>query len=195
MTASGRRLGFGAVVLALVMAGSAAAQENLDSGKTPAELYAQDCAICHKSPRGLAQTGGILGVQAFLREHYTASREAAAAIAAFLNAADKGAAQAGRPAKRTAKTKDKPSAGEAKPAADKGPEPKTEPKPSAAAKPDEAPAAASAKPDKPDKPEQADNPVEAKVDDAKPPAKKPRAVAKPDSTKPASTKPDDKKSD
>jgi len=156
---------------AIVVAGSAAAQENLDSGKTPAELYAQDCAICHKSPRGLARTGGILGVQAFLREHYTASREAAAAIAAYLEQADKGAAPAGRPAKRTAKTKDKPSAGEAKPAAEKGTESKAESKPSAAAKPDEAPAAASAKPDKP---EQADKPVEAK---------------------PATTKPDDKKSD
>ena len=170
MTAFDRRIGL-AAALAIVVAGSAAAQENLDSGKTPAELYAQDCAICHKSPRGLARTGGILGVQAFLREHYTASREAAAAIAAYLEQADKGAAPAGRPAKRTAKTKDKPSAGEAKPAAEKGTESKAESKPSAAAKPDEAPAAASAKPDKP---EQADKPVEAK---------------------PATTKPDDKKSD
>ena len=192
MTAFDRRIGLGAAALALVIAGSAAAQENLDSGKTPAELYAQDCAICHKSPRGLAQTGGILGVQAFLREHYTASREAAAAIAAYLEQADKGAPPAGRPAKRTAKTKDKPNPGDAKPAAAKGTEPKAEPKASEAPKPDEAPAAAGAKPDKPAeaKPVEA-KPVEAKADDAKPPAKKPRAVAKPDSAKPDA----DKKSD
>jgi hypothetical protein len=193
MTAFDRRIGLGAAALAMVIAASAAAQENLDSGKTPAELYAQDCAICHKSPRGLAQTGGILGVQAFLREHYTASREAAAAIAAYLEQADKGAPPAARPGKRAAKTKDKPNTGEAKPAAEKGTGPKVEPKASEAAKPDEA---AATKPDKPAeakpveaKPVEA-KPVEAKADDAKPAAKKPRAVAKP-----AAAKPDDKKSD
>jgi len=26
------------------------AQENLDFGKSPAQLYASDCAVCHKSP-------------------------------------------------------------------------------------------------------------------------------------------------
>jgi cell pole-organizing protein PopZ len=183
MTAFDRRISLGAAALALLMAGSAAAQENLDSGKTPAELYASDCAICHKSPRGLAQTGGILGVQAFLREHYTASREAAAAIAAYLEQADKGAGAPAHPVKRTAKPKDKSKTEDAKPA-DK----ETEPKATEAAKPGEVPAAASTKPDKP---EQSDKPVEAKADDAKPSARKPRAVAKPDSTKPDA----DKKSD
>jgi len=56
------------------------AQENFDLGKTPAELYAADCAVCHKSPQGLAKSG----TEAFLREHYTASREAAAAIVGYL---------------------------------------------------------------------------------------------------------------
>ena len=40
-------------VLALCFASSAGAQENLDQGKTGAQLYASDCAICHKSPQGL----------------------------------------------------------------------------------------------------------------------------------------------
>ncbi len=79
----GIRLAVGTLVLGL--AGSAGAQENLDYGKTPAQLYASDCAICHKSPQGLAaKGGGLLGLEGFLREHYTASRESAAAIAGYL---------------------------------------------------------------------------------------------------------------
>lgn len=62
----------------------AAAQENLDAGKSPAQIFASDCAICHKSPQGLAKGGGLLGVSRFLREHYTASRETAAVLGAYL---------------------------------------------------------------------------------------------------------------
>src|SRR5579862_6416824 len=66
------------------------AQDNFDAGKTPAQLYAADCAICHKTPQGLAKGGGVFGLAGFLREHYTASREAAAAIAAYVQAVDTG---------------------------------------------------------------------------------------------------------
>jgi hypothetical protein len=86
------------------------AQENLDSGKTPAQLFASDCAACHKSPQGLAAKGdGILGLENFLREHYTASRESAAAIANYLRAAGSGpaAAPSGRAGKRPPKGDDK----------------------------------------------------------------------------------------
>jgi hypothetical protein len=101
------------------------AQENLDSGKTPAQLFASDCAACHKSPQGLAAKGGGLGgLEGFLREHYTASRESAAIIAKYLEAAGSGPAAApGRAGKRPpkgddkakAKTDDKGKAGEKKP--------------------------------------------------------------------------------
>jgi len=77
------------MVLALFMAVPALAQENLDAGKSPAQLYAQDCAICHKTPHGLSKAGGRWSLQNFLREHYTASRESAAAIAAYLTAIDR----------------------------------------------------------------------------------------------------------
>ena len=54
----------------------AGAQENLDSGKTGAQMFATDCAICHKSAQGLNRSaGGLFGLADFLREHYTASRE------------------------------------------------------------------------------------------------------------------------
>ena len=89
MKALGRRGALGVVFLAFCIAAPAAAQENIDAGKTPAQLYAQDCAICHKTPHGLSKTGGVFGLQGFLREHYTASRELAAAIAAYLTAIDR----------------------------------------------------------------------------------------------------------
>ncbi|HET7850825.1 MAG TPA: hypothetical protein VFL51_17380 [Pseudolabrys sp.] len=76
------------------------AQENVEAGKTPAQLYASDCAICHKSPQGLSKAGGLFGLQSFLREHYTASRETAAVIAKYLKAIDKAAPPVAR--KRTA---------------------------------------------------------------------------------------------
>jgi hypothetical protein len=84
--------------LALVWAQTAGAQENLDHGKTPAQLFASDCAVCHKSPQGLAKSGG----EGFLRQHYTASRESAAALAKYLEAS--GAAPAA-PAKKGTTTK------------------------------------------------------------------------------------------
>lgn len=68
--------------------GSLSAQDNLDIGKTGAQLFASNCAICHKSPRGLSKTGGIFGVDSFLREHYTASRQSAAVISAYLQSVD-----------------------------------------------------------------------------------------------------------
>ena len=81
------------------------AQENLDFGKTPAQLFASDCAICHKSPQGLAaKGGGMLGIESFLRQHYTASRESAAAIANYLQAVGSGPAAAGRAGKRPPKS-------------------------------------------------------------------------------------------
>jgi hypothetical protein len=77
-------------ILAAFAIGPAWAQQNFDSGKTPAELYASDCAICHKTSRGMTKVGGIFGLTGFLREHYTASREAAAAIAAYVASVDSG---------------------------------------------------------------------------------------------------------
>ena len=81
------------------------AQENLDRGKTPAQLFASDCSICHKSPQGLARAGGPFGLDSFLRTHYTASRESAGAIANYLKSIDIG--PAGRATRRTAKGDDK----------------------------------------------------------------------------------------
>jgi len=103
-----------ALLATLGLAGPAGAQESLDRGKTPAQLFASDCAGCHKSPQGLAKSGGLFGLDGFLREHYTASRETATAIANYLKAMDTGPAAPGRSSKRSAKGDEKGGKSEAK---------------------------------------------------------------------------------
>jgi hypothetical protein len=88
---------------ALICAGPAVGQEKLGKGKTPAQLFASDCSPCHKSPQGLAKSGGLFGLDGFLREHYTTSRESAAAIANYLRSME----AAGRPTKRATKGDEK----------------------------------------------------------------------------------------
>jgi len=122
MTRLRRGIQLAAGILALGWAGSAWAQDNFDLGKSGAQLYASDCAICHKSPQGLARTGGLFGVESFLREHYTASRESAAVIATYLKEVDRAvppAAARGRTPKRTAKGEERGKPGEKKPEAGK----------------------------------------------------------------------------
>ena len=87
--------------LALCLASSAGAQENLERGKTAAQLYASNCAVCHKSPPSVSNTPGIFALESFLREHYTTSGESAAAIATYLKGLKPVASQRGRAAKRT----------------------------------------------------------------------------------------------
>src|SRR5579862_8850924 len=68
------------------------AQTNIDQGKSPAEIFSQDCATCHKSARGLANGRGSSGLASFLVEHYTASKDQAAALAAYVMGAGGGEA-------------------------------------------------------------------------------------------------------
>ncbi len=93
-------------LVAVILTGPAAGQESLDKGKTPAQLFASDCSPCHKSPQGLANSGGLFGLDGFLREHYTASRESAAAIASYLKSME-GPSGPGRATKRATKGDEK----------------------------------------------------------------------------------------
>jgi len=172
------------ILPALLSTGVAGAQENLDLGKSAAQLFASDCALCHKSPQGLARSGGILGLESFLREHYTASRESAKSIANYLKSMDSGPASPARMGKRGAKGDEKAKAGakkklEAKPGdkdAGKNPSdmgaPKSSdskpvdskpsdilaPEPKAVDSKPQAPAAGAPKPAENGKPETADKP-------------------------------------
>ena len=58
-----------------------AAAQNLDAGKTPAQIFSEGCAICHKSVRDFK--GGVSA--SFLREHYTTSSDMASTMAAYLS--------------------------------------------------------------------------------------------------------------
>src|SRR5262249_56889191 len=81
---------------------SAVARETLGRNKRPAQTFASDCAACHKSPQGLARSaGGLFGVEGILREHYTSSKESAAALANYLRSQDIG--PAGSRTRRAAK--------------------------------------------------------------------------------------------
>jgi mono/diheme cytochrome c family protein len=62
----------------------ASAQENLDRNRTPAQMYASDCAECHRNPKAVLKTVSPGSLPGYLREHYTASKESAAAIASYL---------------------------------------------------------------------------------------------------------------
>ena len=83
------------VFMALLPA-MAQAQTNIDQGKSPAEIFANDCATCHKSARGLANGRGSSGLASFLVEHYTASKDQAAALAAYVMGAGGGEAAPAR---------------------------------------------------------------------------------------------------
>jgi len=57
----------------------AQAQSNLDAGKSAAQIFADTCNACHRSPRQLRPTHA-----GFLRDHYTTGMREAAAMAAYL---------------------------------------------------------------------------------------------------------------
>lgn len=98
-----RALGFAAVLL-LVCGGLTRplqAQENLDAGKSPSQLFAGNCSACHKSPRGLLKTIPAGSLQGFLRQHYTTSPEMAGVLAGYLTANGAGDTRGGKGARES----------------------------------------------------------------------------------------------
>jgi mono/diheme cytochrome c family protein len=78
------------MILATITALTAAAAcaQNLDAGKTPEKLFADGCATCHRSPRGLAKGRFSLTLSWFLKDHYATSSDTAKALAAYLESVD-----------------------------------------------------------------------------------------------------------
>ncbi|MGQ0683192.1 hypothetical protein [Bradyrhizobium sp.] len=60
------------------------AQENLEAGKSPAQIFAGTCNACHKSPRGLLKSVPASSLPSFLRQHYTTSIDMASVLSSYL---------------------------------------------------------------------------------------------------------------
>ncbi|MCP3390015.1 hypothetical protein NLM27_14645 [Bradyrhizobium sp. CCGB12] len=76
------------VAAAAVLTATVVAAQNLDAGKSPARLFADGCATCHRSPRGLAKGRFTLTLSWFLKDHYVTSSDSAKALAAYLVSVD-----------------------------------------------------------------------------------------------------------
>jgi mono/diheme cytochrome c family protein len=62
--------------------------QNLDEGKSAPRLFADSCATCHRSPRGLAKGRPRPTLFAFLKEHYSTSADTAQELATYLASVD-----------------------------------------------------------------------------------------------------------
>ena len=71
-----------------VLTGTAANAQNLDQGKSAAKLFADGCATCHRSPRGLAKGRFKLTLYLFLKDHYASNADSASALADYLESVD-----------------------------------------------------------------------------------------------------------
>jgi hypothetical protein len=100
------------VLVVVLQAGPIHAQD-LDTGKSGQQLFASNCAACHRTPRGLTKRSGI-SLFYFLREHYTSSQSTARELAAYLSATD---SQASRGTQKPAAADSQASRGKQRPAA------------------------------------------------------------------------------
>ena len=66
-------------IVLLILTAPADAQGNLDAGKSPAQIFADTCAACHRNARELRRASA-----GFLRQHYTTGAEEASAMANYL---------------------------------------------------------------------------------------------------------------
>jgi len=61
--------------------------ENLDQGKSGQKLFADTCATCHKSAKGLTKRG-YLTLYFFLKDHYVTDSTSAWALTSYLESVD-----------------------------------------------------------------------------------------------------------
>ena len=77
-----------ALGLAAMPAIGAARAENLDQGKSGPRLFADSCATCHRSARGLAKGRISLTLFLYLREHYASNSSTAWELTSYLESVD-----------------------------------------------------------------------------------------------------------
>jgi mono/diheme cytochrome c family protein len=72
----------------LVFIGTAAQAQNLDQGKSAPRLFADSCATCHRSARGLAKGRFRLTLFLFLQDHYASNSSTAWELTSYLESVD-----------------------------------------------------------------------------------------------------------
>ena len=102
---SSTKTGCGLLVVAVMAAlsGPAAVAQNLDQDKPAPKIFAESCATCHRSARGLAKGRFSLTLYLFLNEHYSTGPDAASALASYLESVDAGQRGASRGAAKPGK--------------------------------------------------------------------------------------------
>jgi mono/diheme cytochrome c family protein len=71
-----------------VLIGAGAHAQNIDQGKSAARLFADGCAACHHSARGLAKGRFRLTLYLFLQQHYASNSSSAWALTSYLESVD-----------------------------------------------------------------------------------------------------------
>lgn len=66
------------------------AQQNLEAGKSAAQIFSSTCSACHKSSRGLLKSVPASSLKSFLRQHYTTSTGMAEMLAVYVASAPGG---------------------------------------------------------------------------------------------------------
>ena len=72
------------LLIGCLTAAAVRAVENLEAGKSPAQIFAGTCNACHKSPRGLLSSVPASSLPGFLRQHYTTSSDMASVLSSYL---------------------------------------------------------------------------------------------------------------
>jgi mono/diheme cytochrome c family protein len=87
---SSTKTGRGLLVVAVMAAlsGSAAVAQNLDRDKPAPKIFAESCATCHRSARGLAKGRFRLTLYLFLQDHYASNSSSAWALTSYLESVD-----------------------------------------------------------------------------------------------------------
>ena len=101
-----------------VLIGGGAHAQNIDQGKPAARLFADGCATCHHSPRGLAKGRFRLTLYLFLQQHYASNSSSAWELTSYLESVDSpqrgrsraAAAKSSPPATRTSRSSIRPPA-------------------------------------------------------------------------------------
>jgi len=88
MSLSGWSANATSLALIVALASAPARAQNIDEGKSGAKLFAESCANCHNSARGLAKDRLSVTLGYYLGQHYTTNSASAQALAAYLQSVD-----------------------------------------------------------------------------------------------------------